>query len=173
MGRLRVLRVSGNRLQRLSARAFPHVRTLYADNNALLELTDARRLVRLENLSLRNQAGKGLYVHPFRIFVHFSLPSLRSFPSRVYAVFSRARMGCSPESLTYAWRELLTLFRTCAEGTHSRATHACNVRPLCPMCNPLTAVVAQEPDRPRCPRCEATLSLRYVEVYAVRPGLAV
>ncbi|KZV76234.1 L domain-like protein [Peniophora sp. CONT] len=60
LARLRVLRVSGNRLQRLSARAFPHVRTLYADNNALPELTDARRLSRLENLSLRNQGGKGL-----------------------------------------------------------------------------------------------------------------
>ncbi|VDC04605.1 unnamed protein product [Peniophora sp. CBMAI 1063] len=60
LARLRVLRVSGNRLQRLSARAFPHVRTLYADNNALPELADARRLARLENLSLRNQSGKGL-----------------------------------------------------------------------------------------------------------------
>ena len=68
--RLRVLRVSGNRLQRLSARAFPHVRTLYADNNALPELADARRLARLENLSLRNQSGKGLYVLPYCMLCH-------------------------------------------------------------------------------------------------------
>lgn len=60
MGRLRILRVSGNRLRRLNVASFPNLRTLYADNNALTSLVKADRLTKLENLSLRNQSGKGL-----------------------------------------------------------------------------------------------------------------
>ena len=58
MPRLRILRVSGNRLKELDASAFPGLRTLYADNNYLGTIHKAHRLTKLENLSLRNQAGK-------------------------------------------------------------------------------------------------------------------
>ena len=56
--RLRILRVSGNRLKQLDASAFSGLRTLYADNNYLGTIHKAHRLTKLENLSLRNQAGK-------------------------------------------------------------------------------------------------------------------
>ena len=59
MPRLRILRVSANRLQVLDAAPFPSLRTLYADNNALGALAKAGRLTKLENLSLRNQSGRG------------------------------------------------------------------------------------------------------------------
>lgn len=60
MARLRILRVSGNRLRRLNVASFPNLRTLYADNNALTGLVKAERLTKLENLSLRNQTARGL-----------------------------------------------------------------------------------------------------------------
>jgi protein NUD1 len=60
MPKLRVLRLSNNKLQRLNGAAFPNIRTLYADNNAITGLDKAHRLLKLENLSLRNQSGKGL-----------------------------------------------------------------------------------------------------------------
>lgn len=59
MPRLRILRVSGNRLQGLNASPFPNLRTLYADNNSLGSIVKASRLTKLENLSLRNQGGRG------------------------------------------------------------------------------------------------------------------
>lgn len=58
MPRLRILRVSNNRLQTLNASPFPNLRTLYADNNSLETILKANRLVKLENLSLRNQGGR-------------------------------------------------------------------------------------------------------------------
>ncbi|KAF9485890.1 L domain-like protein [Pholiota conissans] len=58
--RLRILRVSGNRLQNLDVGPLPSLRTLYADNNALAGLVKVDRLTKLENLSLRNQSGRGL-----------------------------------------------------------------------------------------------------------------
>lgn len=58
MPRLRILRVSGNRLQQLNSSPFPNLRTLYADNNSLGVITKANRLTKLENLSLRNQGGR-------------------------------------------------------------------------------------------------------------------
>ncbi|KAI9456147.1 hypothetical protein F5148DRAFT_984525 [Russula earlei] len=58
--RLRILRLSANRLKCLDAGHFPNLRMLYVDNNALTELKRANRLVRLENLSLRNQGGNEL-----------------------------------------------------------------------------------------------------------------
>ncbi|KDR82633.1 hypothetical protein GALMADRAFT_238061 [Galerina marginata CBS 339.88] len=60
MGRLRILRVSGNRLQNLDVGEMANLRTLYADNNALASLVKVDRLTKLENLSLRNQSGRGL-----------------------------------------------------------------------------------------------------------------
>ncbi|KAI0317634.1 hypothetical protein OF83DRAFT_1120218 [Amylostereum chailletii] len=60
MPRLRILRLSANRLKTLHATHFPNLRTLYADNNALGQIVKANRLAKLENLSLRNQGGKGL-----------------------------------------------------------------------------------------------------------------
>lgn len=60
MPKLRILRVSGNRLYRLTVTSFPNLRTLYADNNSLTNLAKANRLMKLENLSLRNQNGRGL-----------------------------------------------------------------------------------------------------------------
>lgn len=59
MPRLRILRVSGNRVQALNATPFPNLRTLYADNNLLGCIAKASRLTKLENLSLRNQGGRG------------------------------------------------------------------------------------------------------------------
>ena len=58
--RLRILRLSANRLKCLDASHFPSLRTLYIDNNSLTEIKKANRLVKLENLSLRNQGGSGL-----------------------------------------------------------------------------------------------------------------
>lgn len=58
--RLRILRVSANRLCHLQVAAVPNLRTLYADNNALSSLVKVDRLSKLENLSLRNQSGRGL-----------------------------------------------------------------------------------------------------------------
>ena len=61
--KLRILRISGNKLQELNAASFPNLRTLYADNNSLCNLVKLDRLSKLENLSLRNQKGRGLYVY--------------------------------------------------------------------------------------------------------------
>lgn len=60
MPRLRILRVSGNRLRSLDVDRTPHLRTLYADNNSLGGIGNLHRLTKLENLSLRNQGGRGL-----------------------------------------------------------------------------------------------------------------
>ncbi|KDQ11108.1 hypothetical protein BOTBODRAFT_35643 [Botryobasidium botryosum FD-172 SS1] len=60
MPKMRILRLSMNRLTRLNAAPFTNLRTLYADNNALGEVLKAERMTKLENLSLRNQTGKGL-----------------------------------------------------------------------------------------------------------------
>lgn len=62
MPRLRILRISGNRLQQLNVSPMPNLRTLYADNNSLPSLVKVARLTKLENLSLRNQSGRGLCV---------------------------------------------------------------------------------------------------------------
>ncbi|GLB38287.1 putative leucine-rich repeats, outliers [Lyophyllum shimeji] len=60
MPKLRILRVSGNRLHQLRVASMPNLRTLYADNNSLTSLVKVNRLTKLENLSLRNQRGRGL-----------------------------------------------------------------------------------------------------------------
>lgn len=60
MPRLRILRASGNRLRQLQVGTMPNLRTLYADNNSLSTLVKVDRLTKLENLSLRNQSGRGL-----------------------------------------------------------------------------------------------------------------
>ncbi|KAJ3483544.1 hypothetical protein NLJ89_g12054 [Agrocybe chaxingu] len=57
--RLRILRVSNNRLTQLDVGSMPHLRTLYADNNALSGIAQLGKLSKLENLSVRNQAGRG------------------------------------------------------------------------------------------------------------------
>lgn len=64
MTKLRILRISGNKLEQLDASHYPNLRTLYADNNALAMISNSNRLRRLENLSLRNQAKGKLYVTP-------------------------------------------------------------------------------------------------------------
>jgi len=58
MPKLRILRVSGNRLQQLDAVPFPNLRTLYADNNSLDSILKAHCMTKLENPSLRNQSGR-------------------------------------------------------------------------------------------------------------------
>lgn len=60
MPRLRILRLSGNRLRQVDVGALTNLRTLYADNNSLTQLVKLNRLTKLENLSLRNQSGRGL-----------------------------------------------------------------------------------------------------------------
>ena len=59
MARLRILRLSSNRMSSVNAARFPNVRTLYADNNVLGAIGQAQRLGKLENLSVRNQRGRG------------------------------------------------------------------------------------------------------------------
>ncbi|KAJ4482458.1 hypothetical protein J3R30DRAFT_3699990 [Lentinula aciculospora] len=59
MPRLKILRASGNRISVLDTSFTPNIRTLYLDNNSLTSLTKLDRLTKLENLSLRNQSGKG------------------------------------------------------------------------------------------------------------------
>ncbi|KAF8606728.1 L domain-like protein [Ceratobasidium sp. AG-I] len=60
--RLRVLRLSNNKLTELDCSQFTNLRTLYADNNRLGHLRHADKARRLENLSLRNQNGRGLHL---------------------------------------------------------------------------------------------------------------
>ncbi|KAG9092056.1 hypothetical protein FRC06_000267 [Ceratobasidium sp. 370] len=60
--RLRVLRLSDNKLTELDCSAFTNLRTLYADNNRLGNVRHADKARRLENLSLRNQSGRGLHL---------------------------------------------------------------------------------------------------------------
>ncbi|QRV77784.1 Septation initiation network scaffold protein cdc11 [Ceratobasidium sp. AG-Ba] len=60
--RLRVLRLSDNKLTELNCSPFTNLRTLYADNNRLVSLRHADKARRLENLSLRNQSGRGLHL---------------------------------------------------------------------------------------------------------------
>ncbi|KAG5341129.1 hypothetical protein C0989_011352 [Termitomyces sp. Mn162] len=59
MGKLRVLRISGNRLCELCVGMMRNLRTLYADNNSLTSVVKVEELTKLENLSLRNQSGRG------------------------------------------------------------------------------------------------------------------
>lgn len=60
MTRLRILRASNNRLHSLHVGHFPNLRTLYLDNNSLGGLVKGERLVKLENLSMRNQSCREL-----------------------------------------------------------------------------------------------------------------
>ena len=60
MPRLKVLRGSGNRLTTLNISHAPNLRTLYLDNNSLVSVVHLNRLTKVENLSLRNQSGRGL-----------------------------------------------------------------------------------------------------------------
>lgn len=60
MTRLRILRTSNNRLHSLDVGQLTNLRTLYLDNNALPSLLKAERLVKLENLSMRNQSCREL-----------------------------------------------------------------------------------------------------------------
>lgn len=62
MPRLRVLRLSNNPLATLDVSFAPRLRTLYADSTRLGALEGAEQLRKLENLSLRDQSGEGLYV---------------------------------------------------------------------------------------------------------------
>ncbi len=57
MEKLRVLRLSDNVISRIDLSHFAGLRTLYMDNNRLGTVDGAERLKRLENLSLRSQAG--------------------------------------------------------------------------------------------------------------------
>jgi hypothetical protein len=60
MTRLRILRASNNHLHNLNVGHFANLRTLYLDNNALAGLVKGERLVKLENLSMRNQSCRDL-----------------------------------------------------------------------------------------------------------------
>ncbi|MBW0462828.1 hypothetical protein O181_002543 [Austropuccinia psidii MF-1] len=57
MPNLRVLRISENRLERIDVSNLVNLRTLYIDNNDLMEILGAERLRKLENLSARDQRG--------------------------------------------------------------------------------------------------------------------
>ncbi|KAH7336799.1 hypothetical protein B0J17DRAFT_664890 [Rhizoctonia solani] len=60
--RLRHLRLSDNKLTELDCSSFVNLRTLYLDNNKLGTLRHVEKARRLENLSLRNQTGRGLHL---------------------------------------------------------------------------------------------------------------
>lgn len=55
MASLRVLRLSHNRLQTFDADSFPELRTLWLDENHLRGIRHARRMSKLENMSIREQ----------------------------------------------------------------------------------------------------------------------
>ena len=75
--RLRILRLSGNKLKYLNVARFPNLRTLYVDNNCSVvgrsvkreqgqkrssrRLSGLHRLCKLENFSARNQSAASLH----------------------------------------------------------------------------------------------------------------
>ncbi|KAH9480554.1 Septation initiation network scaffold protein cdc11 [Psilocybe cubensis] len=80
MGRLRILRVSGNRLKNLDVGRMMNLRTLYADNNGLAGLVKVDRLTKLENLSVRNQSNplkSDFMVEPCYNLVYLELAGCR------------------------------------------------------------------------------------------------
>ncbi|KAF9921458.1 hypothetical protein FBU30_008483 [Linnemannia zychae] len=60
--RLRILRLSENRLLTFNADSFPGLRTLYLDENRLQSLENCQNLTRLENFSIRDQEGEGIAI---------------------------------------------------------------------------------------------------------------
>ncbi|KAI8602939.1 hypothetical protein EDD21DRAFT_303017, partial [Dissophora ornata] len=60
--RLRILRLSENRLATFDATPFPGLRTLYLDDNRLQSLENCQKLTRLENFSARDQEGEGIAI---------------------------------------------------------------------------------------------------------------
>ncbi|KAF9988443.1 hypothetical protein BGZ75_009390 [Mortierella antarctica] len=61
--RLRILRLSENRLMTFNAVHFPRLRTLYLDDNRLQALENCQTLTRLENFSARDQEGEGIAIN--------------------------------------------------------------------------------------------------------------
>ncbi|KAF9129565.1 hypothetical protein BGW39_004038 [Mortierella sp. 14UC] len=60
--RLRILRLSENKLLTFNADSFPGLRTLYLDDNRLQSLENCQTLTRLENFSARDQVGEGIAI---------------------------------------------------------------------------------------------------------------
>ncbi|KAG0281808.1 hypothetical protein BGZ95_009745 [Linnemannia exigua] len=60
--RLRILRLSENKLLTFNADSFPGLRTLYLDDNHLQSLENCQTLTRLENFSARDQEGEGIAI---------------------------------------------------------------------------------------------------------------
>ncbi|KAF9197546.1 hypothetical protein BGZ49_001962 [Haplosporangium sp. Z 27] len=60
--RLRILRLSENKLVTFDATPFPGLRTLYLDDNRLQTLENCQKLTRLENFSARDQEGEGIAI---------------------------------------------------------------------------------------------------------------
>ncbi|KAF9305388.1 hypothetical protein BGZ74_010436 [Mortierella antarctica] len=60
--RLRILRLSENKLVNFNASSFPGLRTLYLDDNRLQSLENCQTLTRLENFSARDQEGEGIAI---------------------------------------------------------------------------------------------------------------
>ncbi|KAF9550131.1 hypothetical protein EC957_001617 [Mortierella hygrophila] len=60
--RLRILRLSENKLLTFNADSFPGLRTLYLDDNRLQSLENCQTLTRLENFSARDQQGEGIAI---------------------------------------------------------------------------------------------------------------
>ncbi|KAF9967585.1 hypothetical protein BGZ70_008959, partial [Mortierella alpina] len=61
--RLRILRLSENKLVTFNAVHFPRLRTLYLDDNRLQALENCQTLTRLENFSARDQEGEGIAIN--------------------------------------------------------------------------------------------------------------
>ncbi|KAG0326414.1 hypothetical protein BGZ99_009555 [Dissophora globulifera] len=60
--RIRILRLSDNKLSVFDAKPFPGLRTLYLDDNRLQTLENCQNLTRLENFSARDQDGEGIAI---------------------------------------------------------------------------------------------------------------
>lgn len=60
MPRLRVLRLCDNHLEQVEVKRCPNLRTLFIDSCDSVSVEGAGRLRKLENLSVRDQRGRGL-----------------------------------------------------------------------------------------------------------------
>ncbi|KAF5361013.1 hypothetical protein D9756_004838 [Leucocoprinus leucothites] len=116
MARLRILRLSGNRLRQVDVGAFTNLRTLYADNNSLTHLVKLNRLKKLENLSLRNQSGRGL-MNPCTLGWYLPLlvkdvpGALQPSESKSSGDDEQQREGKGQEKMSSSWQELDAKFR--------------------------------------------------------------
>jgi protein NUD1 len=105
---LRILRLSHNPISRLSVLNVPNLRTLYIDSASLIQIDHSAKLLRIENLSLRDQGGNepmqlellGGMGEVRRLYLSgnpLPLPSLlRPLPSLTYLELALCRLTTLP-----------------------------------------------------------------------------